>query len=36
MEGERGGAGAGGCGEMTGLGFGGSDALKKKNSSDKC
>jgi hypothetical protein len=23
-----------GCGEMTGLGFGGSGALKKKNSSD--
>jgi hypothetical protein len=25
---------ASGCGEMTGLEFGGSDALKKKNSSD--
>jgi hypothetical protein len=32
----KGGAGASGCGEMTGLGFGGSWALKKKNSSDGC
>jgi hypothetical protein len=36
MEGRRGGgAGAIGCGEMTGIGFGGSGALKKKNSSDR-
>jgi hypothetical protein len=29
-----GGAGVDGCGEMTGLRFGGSVAVKKKNSSD--
>jgi hypothetical protein len=35
MEGERGGgAGADRCGNMTGLWFGGSGALEKKNSSD--
>jgi hypothetical protein len=32
--GRRGGAGTDGCGEMTGLGFGGLGALKQKNSSD--
>jgi hypothetical protein len=31
--GHRGGTSTSGCGEMTGLGFGGSGALKKKNSS---
>jgi hypothetical protein len=37
VEGGRGGeAGADGYGDMTGLGFGGSGALKKKNSSDGC
>jgi hypothetical protein len=37
MEGERGGgAGADGCEEMIGLGFVGSGALKKNNSSDGC
>jgi hypothetical protein len=36
VEGRRGGgAGVDGCGEMTGLGFGGSCALKNKNSSDR-
>jgi hypothetical protein len=34
MVGGHEGVGADGCGEMTGLGFGGSGALKKKNSSD--
>jgi hypothetical protein len=35
VEGGRGvGAGTDGCGEMIGLGFGGSGALKKENSSD--
>jgi hypothetical protein len=35
VEGGRGGgASTGGCGEMTGLGFGGSGALKKKDSSN--
>jgi hypothetical protein len=31
--GRRGGASTSGCGEMAGLGFGGSGALKKKNNS---
>jgi hypothetical protein len=34
--GRRGGAGVGRCGEKTGLGFRGSGALKKKNSSNEC